>query len=85
MGCLEDQGDQIVRIFAYWAIAYYGQLFLITEVTVISGLFFPTLPVMYTYLNIDKLLIGIQSGRLFHKLIWSLCVKLRAAFLGHGQ
>jgi hypothetical protein len=35
-----SQGDQIGRIFAYWAIVFFGQCF-ITKDLQIWGLFFP--------------------------------------------
>jgi hypothetical protein len=42
-----QQGDQIGRIFAHCAIAYFGQCFEITEEAQIVGLLFSTVPIMY--------------------------------------
>jgi hypothetical protein len=40
-----EQGDQIGRIFAHWAVVYFVD-FLYTEVDLISVPLFPTLNVM---------------------------------------
>jgi hypothetical protein len=46
---LDDQGDQIGRIFAYWAIAFFGQILAITEVAQIFGLSFLVVKIMHQF------------------------------------
>jgi hypothetical protein len=44
---VQSQGDQIGRIFAYWAIVFFGAFLKITEVAQIFVLLFTKLQVMY--------------------------------------
>jgi hypothetical protein len=65
-----NQGDQIGRIFAYWAIVYvlWAVFEKITEVEKIFIYFF--LQHKLTF-NFDKNWVGLHFGRTCHKLIWS--------------
>jgi hypothetical protein len=62
------QGDQIGRIFAYWAIVYFGRVLKITEVAQNLGAtcFHGT-----SYALILTKIVGLHFGRLFQKLVWS--------------
>jgi hypothetical protein len=53
-------GDQIGRIFAHWAIVYFGQVFENYRSTQ-----------MFVSTNFDKKWLGIHFGRFCLKLIWS--------------
>jgi hypothetical protein len=51
LGDRPQQGDQIGRIFASWAIVYFGTFLKITKTTVILGLLFSTVKVMHQFCN----------------------------------
>jgi hypothetical protein len=55
------QCDQIGRIFAKWAIVYFGRLFKILEVTHIFGLIYSTVKVTYA-LILWKNVLGYTLG-----------------------
>jgi hypothetical protein len=46
-----SQCDQIGRLFAYWAIIYFGWILKITEIAFILGLLFPRKKVMFIILG----------------------------------
>jgi hypothetical protein len=61
------QGDQIGRIFAYWAVVFIGQFFTIIKVAKICGLLFPVVQF------IVKNELGYILGDFFPELVWSPC------------
>jgi hypothetical protein len=72
-----NQGDQIGRIFALWAIFYFGQFF----ENIISG---PNCCYIWaTFFNrstwiknfLDKIWLGLHFGQFFNKIIWSPWLK----------
>jgi hypothetical protein len=64
-----SQGDQIGRIFAYWAIVYFGHLLKITEVGSVGNFFQQKKNQKIIYF--DKKRLGLHFGDFFHKLTWS--------------
>jgi hypothetical protein len=72
------QGDRIGRIFASWAIVYYGHFFENSRSSPkVVGYFFPRLRIL---LNFSLKRVGLLFGQFFHKLIWSPCQGLRRSF-----
>jgi hypothetical protein len=63
-----QQGDQIGRIFAYWATDFFGQILENYISTANSWAIFSTGQFMYYF---DKNGLGYTLGDFFHKLIWS--------------
>jgi hypothetical protein len=67
------QGDQIGRIFAQWAIAYFGQWF---ENYRSSAYFWATFfPQYQLSINFYKKIVWATFSALFQKLIWSSCTE----------
>jgi hypothetical protein len=64
----KEQGDQIGRIFANWAIVYFGQLYENFRISPHFGPFFFSVKL---YIDFDQKWVGLHFGRLFLKLIWS--------------
>jgi hypothetical protein len=60
------QDDQIGRIFAHWAIAYFGQFF---ENYRSNPNFWDTIFHGQTKNSQTKKFVGLHNGRVFHKLI----------------
>jgi hypothetical protein len=60
------QGDQIGRIFAQWAIAYFGQVFIIYR----SSKKFCATIFQLLCINFDIKWVGLYFERFFHKLIY---------------
>jgi hypothetical protein len=68
---LYNQCDQIGRIFAQWAIVYFGQLL---KKHKSSPNFCATFSLKYRQcINLVKNWFRLHFGRLFYKLIWSPC------------
>jgi hypothetical protein len=66
---LATQGDQIWRVFAYWAIVYFGQRFEnYTSCAIFGDTFFHGTSYV---LILTKKWDGLHFGRFFHKFIWS--------------
>jgi hypothetical protein len=64
-----QQGDQIGRIFAGWAIVFFGQFF--SKIMKAAQSFGPFFPHFRLYIRFGKKRLGLHFGRFFHKLIWS--------------
>jgi hypothetical protein len=52
---VRSQCDQIGRLFAYWAIIYFGWILKITEIAFILGRIFPRKKVMFIILRKEGL------------------------------
>jgi hypothetical protein len=57
----DDQGDQIGRIFAFWAVVYFGQFFLIGKKRKLFGLLFSAVQVVCLF-NLTKSGLGFILG-----------------------
>jgi hypothetical protein len=62
------QGDQIGRIFAYWVVVLFEQFFL--KITGVAQIFHGT-----NYALISAKKVQPHFRRIFHKLIWSPCIR----------
>jgi hypothetical protein len=69
------QGDQIGRIFAHWAILFFGQFIENYRSCANSRTALSTVSIMYV-LILTKTCFGLHFVRLFFKLIWSRCLPI---------
>jgi hypothetical protein len=68
------QGDQIGRIFYFWATVTLGSFLKITEMDQIIGLLISTVKETYVLILTKKNELGYILGDFFQKRIWSPCV-----------
>jgi hypothetical protein len=69
-----QQGDQIGRIIAHWAVVFFGQFLSSCRNSANYGTTFSMVQVMCHFW---EKMIGLYFGRLFHELIWSPRLSVR--------